>query len=128
MKTRQLITIFSLVLLGLLTSCKYDVISPEKVPPIDTIVPVKFTQQIVPIFTTGNNCTSCHKAGATPPDLTAANAYSAIVPSLINTANAASSAIYWHTHPNSTTHSWKKYTMAEAALILVWIQQGAKNN
>lgn len=127
MKTRQIFVIMALFAAVLLSSCQYEFIEPDR-PVIDPEVPVKFAEQIVPIFTGGNNCTSCHKTGSTPPDLTADRAYNAIVPSMINTADPEASRIYWYTHPSSTNHNWKKYTQTEAALILLWIQQGAKNN
>lgn len=110
-----------------ISSCQYEFIEPERII-IDPTVEIKFSQEIAPIFSNNNNCTACHRTGATPPDLTAERAYNAIVPSLINTTDPEQSSIYWHAHPNSTTHSWKKYSLAEAALILEWIKQGAKNN
>jgi hypothetical protein len=127
MKSRQIFAILTLLLAGLLTSCEYEVIVPD-VPFIDPEVPVKFSEQIAPIFSAGNACTACHKTGSTPPDLTADRAYNAIVPALVNTADPESSSIYWYAHPNSSSHSWKKYSAAEAAIILEWIKQGAKNN
>ena len=112
----------------LLNACTYDFIVKEELPPVDTTVPVSFSTQIVPIFT--NSCVSCHKTGGQAPDLTAANAYNSIQSmKLVNTAAPVTSKIY--TEPlkaNATVHSWKKYTDAEAQLVLTWIQQGAKNN
>lgn len=110
-----------------ISGCQYEFIEPERVI-VDPTVEIKFSQEIAPIFSNNNNCTACHRTGATAPDLTAERAYNSIVPALINTANPEQSTIYWFTHPNSTTHNWKKYTLAEAALILEWIKQGAKNN
>lgn len=124
---RVLFAVMALVALAALSSCQYEFIEPER-PIIDPTVEIKFATEIAPIFSNNNACTACHRTGATPPDLTAERAYNAIVPALVNTANPEQSSIYWFTHPNSTTHSWKKYTLAEAALILEWIKQGAKNN
>lgn len=128
MKTRHFFLLIVFALTGSLASCEYDFVVPEKPPVIDPEVPISFATQIEPIFSNGNNCTACHKTGATPPDLSTGMAYNAIVPSLINTTDTAASIIYWHPHPNSTTHNWKKYTLADATLILEWIKQGAKNN
>lgn len=128
MKTRHFIALVSIMMAFFLTSCKYDYVVVPKAPPIDPEVPVKFAAEIVPIFTGTNNCIACHKTGGTAPDLTADNAYSSIVPALVNTTDAESSIIYQFPHPLSATHAWKKYSAAEAELILVWIKQGAKNN
>jgi hypothetical protein len=127
MKNRPIFLILILFTL-LLGSCKYDFILPEPVPPIDPNTPVSFVTQIAPIFSTGDKCTSCHKPGATSPDLTAANAYSQIVPSLVNNGNPENSVIYSFPAPTTGTHTWKKYSAGEAALLLTWITQGAKNN
>lgn len=107
------------------SSCKYDFILPEVVVPVTD---VSFAENIVPIFSTGNKCTSCHKPGATAPDLTAANAYAQITANYINTAAPAESVIYKYLAPSTSTHNWKKYTAGEAALILQWIEEGAENN
>lgn len=104
--------------------CKYDFILPDYVPPVPP--GVSFTTQVAPIFSTGDKCTSCHKTGGTAPDLTAANAYSQLVPNYVNTASPETSKIL--TVPGSATHSWKGYTATETATILAWITEGAKNN
>jgi len=117
--------VFLLFMIGL-SSCKYDnVIEPAPPSPTDT---VSFSQQIQPIFT--SNCISCHKTGAQAPDLTAGNAYTDIMNmNLVNTTSPESSTIYWHPSPdNPTAHAWEKYTANQAALVLIWIQQGAKDN
>jgi hypothetical protein len=128
MKTRQLFAMLTFLLVGMLVSCEYDHIVPERAPVIDPETPISFATQIEPIFNNGNNCTACHKTGATAPDLSTGKAFAAIVPALINTSDTTASIIYWHAHPSSPTHNWKKYTVGEATLILEWIKQGAKNN
>ena len=121
-------------LLGALsiTGCRYNFIVPEEVPVIDPDDPsqeVLFSEDILPIFTNNNNCTSCHKTGGQMPDLTAGNAYSAINSSrYINPDSPDQSRIYTVAHPDNEGHSQKKYTATEAALVLAWIQQGAENN
>ena len=118
---------FTLLLFSLfMNGCKYDFIMPVEVPPITGTV--SFATQVTPIFSTGEKCTSCHKSGGTAPNLTAASAFSSIVPNLISTATPEQSLIYAFPAPTSTTHTWKKYTAAEAATILAWIKDGAKNN
>jgi len=117
------------LLIVLATGCIYDWVVPEEVPEVPVGVEISFADQILPIFTTGNNCTSCHRSGGTPPDLTAANAYSQInTAKYINRSTPAESGIYKVPAPSSTTHRHKVYTAQQAALILAWIEQGAKNN
>ena len=115
--------ILILILFSLfLNSCKYDFILPEVVPPIDNGgEPIKFATQIVPIFT--EKCVSCHNAKE--PVLTTAAAYAQLVPKYVNTASPASSKIY--TLPKSGTH-YATVSASQAALILAWITEGAKNN
>jgi len=109
----------------LISSCKYDYILPEVIAPVSD---VSFSEDVLPIFSTGDKCTSCHSvAGATSPDLTAANAY-AQISGLINSTTPAESKIYSYPAPSTGTHTWKKYTAGEAAIILQWITEGAKNN
>ncbi|HMM11679.1 MAG TPA: hypothetical protein PKE03_06255 [Bacteroidales bacterium] len=124
---RAVFMALTLIVAALISSCQYEFIEPERII-IDPTVEIKFAQEIAPIFSNNNACTACHRTGATPPDLTAERAYNAIVPAYVNTANPEQSSIYWFAHPNSTTHNWKKLTLSEAALILEWIKQGAKNN
>jgi hypothetical protein len=120
---------FLLFALGLLlNACTYDFIVKEELPPINPGVDVLFATQIVPIF--ADKCVSCHKAGGQAPDLSAAAAYNSIKNmNLINTVTPESSVIYTEPSPTTpTVHNWKKYSAAEAQLVLTWIQQGAKNN
>jgi hypothetical protein len=127
---KKLILLFIVpVMIFSMTGCIYDWIVPEEVPDIPDGVEISFANQIVPIFTSGNNCTSCHRAGATPPDLTEANAYSQLNTSrYINRSVPEESSLYKSIEPNSTRHRHKLYTAQQAALILAWIEQGAKNN
>ncbi len=120
---------FLLFVFGLLlNACTYDFIVKEELPPVDPTVTILYASQIAPIFVSNQyQCTSCHKTGATAPDLTAANSYASLNTSkLIDTATPANSKIL--TFPGSSAHSWAKYSAAESQLILTWIQQGAKNN
>lgn len=122
-----------IVIAFLFSACKYDFIIPEQVIVVDPDDPnaeeIKFSEHVLPIFTNNNNCTSCHKTGGQAPDLTAGNAFSAINNTkYINKTAPAASKIYEHVRPGSSTHTQKKYTEAEAALVLAWISQGAKNN
>lgn len=128
MKTLKYIFVIGLLVSGL-GGCKYDFIVPEEIPVSDPDNPVSFATQIVPIFTT-DNCTSCHftGTGGHSPDLTGTNIYSEIVPALVDTLDPESSIIYDYPAPSTDKHSWKKYSSAQAAYILTWIEEGAKNN
>ena len=125
MKTFKLFTVIFIALL--FSQCKYSFIVPEEVvdPTDPDVEEVSFSGQIAPIFTS-LDCTACHDTGKTSPDLSSANAYSSIVPSLVNTGNPEESEIY--TKPSPSGSHPKKYSDAQAALILTWITQGAKNN
>lgn len=119
----------------LFSNCKYSFIVPFEEPdgpdnPDSTVV-VSFKDDIIPIWNNGNNCTTsaCHVAGKVRPDLTPDNAFSAINSTrYINSSNPEESLIYTYPHPDTNTHQRKKYNSAQAAKILKWIEEGAKNN
>ncbi len=125
MKKRSLFLILVLFTI-LISGCKYNFILPEEtVEPNPGGEPVSFSKQVQPIFDA--KCISCHKAGGTMPDLTAANSYSQVVPKNID-ATPENSKIYTFPSPTTTLHAWKKYSSNEANLVLTWIKEGAKNN
>jgi hypothetical protein len=112
--------VFALFLGG----CKYDFITPDYVPPVKA--GVSFAEQVVPIFSTADKCTQCHKPGGQTPDLTPSNAYLQIVPKYAIAGSPETSEIL--TIPGSSSHSWKNYTATERSIIETWITEGAKNN
>lgn len=117
-------TIFLIMILFSLfmNSCKYDFILPEEItPPPPGSDPISFANQIVPIFAA--KCITCHNAQV--PMMSANVAYAQLVPNYVNTASPASSKIY--TVPKSGTH-YATISASQAALILQWITEGAKNN
>ena len=117
------------IMMLVLGGCIYDWVVPPEVPEIPDEVEISFVNEILPIFTTGNNCTSCHRTGGTSPDLSAANAYNQInTAKYINRTQPEESLIYKVPAPNSSTHRHKVYSEQQAALILAWIKHGAKNN
>ena len=125
---------FKLLLLVILAAvmaagCKYDWIIPEEVPVIDPNDPnqeISFSEEILPIFTSGNNCTACHN-GSQAPDLRETSAYSSLNSTrYINKTSPEESRIY--AIPDPDGGHYKKYTATQAAFVLAWIQQGAKNN
>jgi hypothetical protein len=106
-------------------SCIYDFVASEDTTPIDTTVVISFATQIQPLFTA--NCILCHKTGGTSPDLTQGNAYVSINTSkYINAATPAQSLLYRRVTGGFSGHA--SLPSAQAALLLGWIQQGAKNN
>lgn len=112
-----------------MASCQYKNVVEPIIPPPDPTDTIYFSSDILPIWNSDNYCTSCHKTGATAPDLTTDKAYGSITSlGLVDTDDPSSSIIYSYTLKTSETHSWKKYTDSQAALILQWIEQGAKNN
>ena len=113
----------------LLGGCIYDWVVPPEVPEIPEDVEISFANEILPIFNTGNNCTACHRTGGQTPDLTESNAYNSINSAkYINPTTPEESLIYKVPAPGSSGHRHKVYTEQQAALILAWIKQGAKNN
>jgi CxxC motif-containing protein (DUF1111 family) len=121
MSTLRLFALLTLMTMGFV-SCEYEFI---EVTAPDPTVEVKFSDEIAPIFS-ANNCVNCHKTGGTSPDLTAANAYNSIYPALVNLSSPETSRIY--TVPASSSNHPAKYTPNQQALVLEWINQGAKNN
>jgi hypothetical protein len=128
---KLLLAVFVVTLL--FSQCKYNFIVPDEVEVIDPDDPdapqVSFADDILPIFNDGNYCTSCHTTGKTQPDLTPDKAFAAINSTrYINSASPEESKIYKYPSPSSATHMQKKYSSSQAATVLLWIQQGAKNN
>jgi len=117
MKNRTIFLILILFAL-FINSCKYDSILPEVVAPVSD---VSFSQKVAPIF--AEKCNSCHATQS--PILTSDVAFAQIVPDYINTITHSNSKIY--TVPTSGTHGGS-VTATQAAIILQWITEGAKNN
>ncbi len=123
----QAITVMIIVVVA--ASCQYKfIVEPEVPPPVpgDT---VSFSLDILPIFNDNNNCTGCHNTGGTPPDLTPDNAYDQIINmGMVNMTTPPESKIYKVPHPDDSGHSWKKYSNSQTATVLLWVEEGAKNN
>ncbi len=127
-----------LVVMMFVAGCEYDFVHVTPNPVSDYVDPnpdpvdpnlTSFSGKIVPIFITGNRCTSCHGAGATKPILTATKAYSEIISmGLVNIDDPAASKLYTFVKAGAGTHVWKTYSSSQAELILTWITEGAKNN
>jgi len=128
MKRHKIFLIFALLSL-FLTGCKYDFVLPVVVPPIDNGgQPISFATQVVPVFSNGDKCTQCHKSGGfgSPDFSNSATIYSLIVPKYVNTTTPESSTIY--INASSGNHNNVKVSATDAAILLQWITEGAKNN
>jgi hypothetical protein len=91
---------------------------------------VSFTSDIVPIFNSSCNTSGCHSAGSKAPDLTGANAYTALTNGgYINTGNPQISDLYlWMTGKKGTPMPVGGVNKDFNALVIAWIKQGAQNN
>jgi len=92
--------------------------------------PVSFVQDIVPIFNTACNGSGCHSAGGVAPDLSVANAYTALTGgNYVNSSNPQSSELYqWMTGKRAAPMPLSGPNKDYNALVLAWIKQGAQNN
>ncbi|HET9747413.1 MAG TPA: hypothetical protein VFP97_16975 [Chitinophagaceae bacterium] len=92
--------------------------------------PVTFVSDLVPIFNSSCNGSGCHTSGGKAPDLTAANAYNALMGgNYINISDPQNSEIYlWVTGKKGTPMPVSGINKDYNALILAWIKQGAQNN
>ncbi len=125
MNSKNIIILLVVMVSVLVGGCKYDWILPEDMPIIDPEVPVSFSQEILPIFSE-KNCTACHD-GSPGPDLREENAYTSVSSAqYINTTAPEESSLYTVPHPDGGHPV--KYSAAQAALVLAWIEQGAQNN
>jgi hypothetical protein len=127
MKTKFNFLIFLFIAsLALLGSCQYKFIVEPVTPPPNPEDTISFTKQIEPIFT-ANNCIACHDGKQQNPDLRTGNAYNSIISmGLVDTNDPESSILY--VHPSPDGNHYVKLSAGQAALVLQWIQQGAKNN
>lgn len=120
---RNVLVLSAIILIT--ASCQYKFIVEPVVPPPNPEDTISFSLQIEPIFT-DIGCVDCHPSFH-KPDLTPGNAYNSITSEgLVDTTNPEQSILY--VHPSPSGDHYKKYTSADAALVLQWITQGAKNN
>ncbi len=135
---RRMLKGFVLVFIAaMIASCEYEFIEPNLPPPPpppdtnDTVNgdKVSFSEDIVPIWNDNNLCTSCHNTGGQSPDLTPDYAYQSLMDDdLVVDGDPDNSIIYYYLLPNAATHSRKQYDYTQAALIKMWIEEGANNN
>ncbi len=112
----------SIILLLLFTTgCYYDqVYVPPAAPPEGVI---SYATDVQTIWDT-KGCLNCHNTGATAPILTSDVSYANLVPDKVDLANPAQSAVY------TVLSGFMRgsVTAEDEAIILEWIEQGAKNN
>jgi hypothetical protein len=111
--------IFAAMLTGILLfgSCEKVVYPIPELP--DT---VSYSLDVQPIF--DNKCVTCHNGGRNP-DLRPGNSYSSLTDNgYVDTDNPEESKLIKKLY---TTHD-ARATETEKQLILLWIQEGAKDN
>ena len=107
-----------------LSACTSDTLVPD-VPSPDQ--PVSFANDIQPVFNQGCNNTGCHSTGMVSPDLSSGKSYNSLFASnLIDTLQPSQSVLYTEMKSGGGMSSY--CSQAQAELVLLWIQQGAKNN
>ncbi len=110
------------------TSCYYDEMPPEAVIPIPDVV--SYTKDIQPLW--DQDCVSCHKPGATAPDLSVANSYLALTKNnkYVIPGNAASSSLHKSLVADgaSIMPTTGKWSDSKIELVDKWINDGALNN
>jgi hypothetical protein len=110
------------------TSCYYDEMPAEPEIPIPDVV--SYSKDIQPLW--DQDCVSCHKAGATPPDLTAANSYAALATNnkYVIPGNAAGSKLHKSLVGDGAAimPTAGKWSDSKIALVDKWINDGALNN
>ena len=107
----------------LLSSCRSDTLVPV-ISIINPNQPISYATGIQPIFTA--NCLTCHNGGQVT-DLLEGKSYSALMSlHLIDTVTPTQSTLYKKIATGGSMHSY--VTADQIQTILIWIQQGAKNN
>ena len=110
------------------TSCYYDEMPPDAV----IIIPetVSYSKDIQPLW--NESCVSCHKPGATAPDLTTTNSYTALTANnkYVVPGNALGSKLHKSLLGDGAAvmPTSGKWSDSKIALVDKWITDGALNN
>ena len=131
------ILLFSIVIVGLASSCEKAYVLPEPVTDDGgggggggggTPATVFFSTDIYPLFN-ANGCMDCHGSQA-PTFNSIANAYSQLVPGFVVAGSASTSDLYNTLTPTGNMTVNQGYTVSAAELVKIetWINEGAKNN
>jgi len=126
---KKIIQYIMMIIVSLMaTSCYYDEMPPEAVIPIPDVV--SYSKDIQPLW--NQDCISCHKTGATAPDLTAANSYLALTASnkYVIPGNATGSKLHKSLMGDGAAimPTSGKWSDSKIALVDKWINDGALNN
>jgi hypothetical protein len=125
-------TVVGMLSIAIVTGCQKNVTVIIKPQTVIITTPVSFSKDMVPIFTANCAVSGCHVSGGQIPNLTASSAYSSLTGGdFVNVSSPASSKLYEQLtgvlnpkmpigKPNNPSNI--------NALVLAWIQQGAKNN
>ena len=130
LRNKNIVGIISMAIVVLLLSGCYK----DKTVVFDTgdeiTRTVTFTSDIIPIFNSSCNGSGCHNSGGKSPDLTASNAYNALMSgNYINLGDPQNSELYqWITGKRGTPMPVSGIIKDFNARILAWIKQGANNN
>lgn len=93
---------------------------------------MSFTRDIQPLF--DEDCSKCHdylKSGVSYKMLTTQKSSCKVTPNYIDTVNPTTSYLYLKLHENPTNGTIMKgehWTPENINKLLLWIEQGAKNN
>ncbi len=126
---KKIIQYIIMIIVSLMaTSCYYDEMPPEAVIPIPDVV--SYSDDIQPLW--DQDCVSCHKAGATAPDLSAANSYLALTANnkYVIPGNATGSKLHKSLVGDGAAimPTAGKWSDSKIALVDKWITDGALNN
>ncbi|TRX21705.1 cytochrome c [Flavobacterium franklandianum] len=125
-KIFQYLMMLTVILMA--TSCYYDEMPPEA----EIVIPevVSYSKDIQPLW--DQDCVSCHKTGATAPDLITANSYLALTKNnkYVIPGNAAASSLHKSLVGDGAAimPTAGKWSDSKIALVDKWINNGALNN
>lgn len=127
MKTMPLFLLVALTGFLMVISCKYDEVLPPEPDPGEII---SFSEDIIPIFNTSCNFSGCHNGAGPAPDLRAGTAYEALFAgTYIDTLQPPNSELYlWMNGERDQDMPPQGTIPANVATVILWIEQGAKNN
>src|SRR5678816_2648482 len=113
------------------TGCEKDYVYVAPPPQGDMI----FSADIQPIFTTNCAVSGCHDGNFYDPDLRTGNSYTSMfnIAGCIDTVNPANSDLYKRINaqagsPGFMPDGGNRLPQSDINKVLLWIEQGAKNN
>ncbi len=116
------IGIVLLLLVAALWSCEWETIVPKEVELGDD--PISYADQIAPIWVDAG-CAGCH-GSAGGLDLSLDKSYAGITNGRVDVENPAESKLVKYIDAGHATSG--NLTAEQKAMILKWIEQGAKDN